>query len=159
MPSSGTSGAERVHQAHYGVYGARKVWMQLNREDIADPQAARAADLVNRKFNPTARTSCGWPTSPTSRPGRAGSTSRSWSMPTPADRRLAHRAQHDHRPRLDTAPRRQSAQEHRSQCLADVKPVGLSTSPIEPLTGERKNADTARVQYAARGPRLVGTVF
>jgi putative transposase len=74
---------ERVHQANYGVYGARKVWLQLNRENvdvarctverlmrqlglagarrgkrkrttIADPQAARAADLVNRKFNPTA---------------------------------------------------------------------------------------------------------
>jgi putative transposase len=73
---------ERVHQVNYGVYGARKVWMQLNREEIkvarctverlmrqlglagarrgkkkrttiADPQAARAEDLVNRKFNPT----------------------------------------------------------------------------------------------------------
>jgi putative transposase len=74
---------ERVHQANYGVYGARKVWMQLNREGtdvarctverlmrqlslvgarrgkkkrttIADPQAARAEDRVNRKFNPSA---------------------------------------------------------------------------------------------------------
>jgi putative transposase len=74
---------ERVHQANYGVYGARKVWLQLNRENIdvarctverlmhqlgltgarrgkkkrttiADPQAGRAAALVNRKFNPTA---------------------------------------------------------------------------------------------------------
>jgi putative transposase len=77
------SEVSRVHHANYGVYGARKVWLQLNREGtnvarctierlmrqlglagarrgkkkrttIADPQAARAADLVNRKFNPTA---------------------------------------------------------------------------------------------------------
>ena len=73
----------RVHQANYGVYGARKVWMTLAREDmvvarctverlmgelglsgarrgkkkrttIADPQAVRAGDLVGRKFNPQA---------------------------------------------------------------------------------------------------------
>jgi putative transposase len=73
----------RVHQANYGVYGARKVWLQLNREHIpiahctvrrlmreeglagahrgkkkrttiADPQALRAQDLVNRKFDPVA---------------------------------------------------------------------------------------------------------
>jgi len=25
----------RVHAAHYGVYGARKVWLQLNREGIS----------------------------------------------------------------------------------------------------------------------------
>jgi putative transposase len=69
----------RVHQDNYGVYGARKVWLQLNREGIpvarctverlmrelglagarrgkrrrttiADPAAARPADLVQRKF-------------------------------------------------------------------------------------------------------------
>lgn len=73
----------RVHQVNYGVYGARKVWLQLNRENIAiahctvrrlmaeqglagahrgkmkrttiaDPQALRAQDLVNRKFDPAA---------------------------------------------------------------------------------------------------------
>ena len=73
----------RVHQSNYSVYGARKVWLQLNRENIpiahctvrrlmaeqgltgahrgkkkrttiADPQAIRAGDLVQRKFNPTA---------------------------------------------------------------------------------------------------------
>ncbi len=73
----------RVHQTNYGVYGARKVWLQLNRENItiahctvrrlmreqglagahrgkrkrttiADPQAMRAQDLVNRKFDPVA---------------------------------------------------------------------------------------------------------
>jgi putative transposase len=73
----------RVHQMNYGVYGARKVWLQLNRENIpiahctvrrlmaeqglagahrgkkkrttiADPQALRAQDLVNRKFDPAA---------------------------------------------------------------------------------------------------------
>jgi putative transposase len=73
----------RVHAANYGVYGARKVWLALNREGIvvarctverlmselgltgalrgrtkrttiADPAAARPADLVNRRFGPPA---------------------------------------------------------------------------------------------------------
>jgi putative transposase len=73
----------RVHQDNYGVYGARKVWLQLNREGIAvarctverlmrelgltgarrgkprrttvpDPAAARPADLVRRRFTPPA---------------------------------------------------------------------------------------------------------
>jgi putative transposase len=72
----------RVHAANYGVYGPRKVWLQLNREGIEvarctverlmnvlglqgirrgkrwkttipDPAAARPADLVKRRFNPT----------------------------------------------------------------------------------------------------------
>jgi putative transposase len=71
----------RVHAANYGVYGARKVWLTLNREGvdvarctverlmtelclsgatrgkarkttIADPAAARPADLVQRRFGP-----------------------------------------------------------------------------------------------------------
>jgi putative transposase len=71
----------RVHQDNYGVYGARKVWLVLNREGISvarctverlmrelglrgvrrgatrrttigDPAAARPADLVNRQFTP-----------------------------------------------------------------------------------------------------------
>lgn len=73
----------RVHTANYGVYGARKVWLALNREGIpvarctverlmaelglagavrgkakkttiADPSAARPADLVQRRFGPPA---------------------------------------------------------------------------------------------------------
>jgi putative transposase len=73
----------RVHEQNYGVYGARKVWLQLNREGIpvarctverlmselglvgarrgrqvrttvSDAAAARPADLVERNFNPTA---------------------------------------------------------------------------------------------------------
>jgi putative transposase len=73
----------RVHAANYGVYGARKVWLALNREGIrvarctverlmaelgltgairgkarkttiADPTAARPADLVQRQFAPSA---------------------------------------------------------------------------------------------------------
>jgi putative transposase len=73
----------RVHAANYGVYGARKVWLALNREGIgvarctverlmaelglsgavrgkprrttiADPAAARPADLVQRQFGPPA---------------------------------------------------------------------------------------------------------
>jgi putative transposase len=72
-----------VHQDNYGVYGARKVWLALNREGIAvarctverlmrelglagarrgkrrrttvaDPAAARPADLVERKFSRSA---------------------------------------------------------------------------------------------------------
>ena len=71
----------RVHAANYGVYGARKVWLALNRDGIpvarctverlmrelglagarrgtrrrttiADPAAARPADLVQRRFSP-----------------------------------------------------------------------------------------------------------
>jgi putative transposase len=70
----------RVHQANYGVYGARKVWLALNRAGIGvarctverlmrelglegahrgrrrrttivDPAAARPADLVQRRFS------------------------------------------------------------------------------------------------------------
>ena len=73
----------RVHAANFGVYGARKVWWQLNREGIAvarctverlmrqlglawrgarkvkrttiaDPAASRPADLVQRRFAPLA---------------------------------------------------------------------------------------------------------
>ena len=71
----------RVHAENYGVYGPRKVWLQLNREGIevarctverlmgslglqgirrgkawkttiADPAAVRPLDLVQRRFNP-----------------------------------------------------------------------------------------------------------
>lgn len=73
----------RIHAANYGVYGARKVWLALNREGIevarctvarlmadlglrgavrgkaiattiADPGAVRPADLVGRRFGPVA---------------------------------------------------------------------------------------------------------
>jgi putative transposase len=73
----------RVHAGNFGVYGARKVWLQLNREHIpvarctverlmrtlglhgairgavrrttiADPAAERARDLVHRDFAPLA---------------------------------------------------------------------------------------------------------
>jgi putative transposase len=48
----------RVHAEHFGVYGARKVWRQLHREQIAaarcpDAAAARPADLVERDFSAT----------------------------------------------------------------------------------------------------------
>jgi len=74
---------DRVHAVNYGVYGARKVWLALNRAGIAvarctverlmtelgltgavrgkvkrttiaDPAAARPADLVQRRFAPPA---------------------------------------------------------------------------------------------------------
>jgi len=73
----------RVHRENFGVYGARKVWLQLNREGIAvarctverlmrelgltgavrgkvkkttiaDPEGRRAEDLVRRQFAPLA---------------------------------------------------------------------------------------------------------
>jgi putative transposase len=73
----------RVHRENYGVYGARKVWLALNREGVAvarctverlmaelglagarrgqrmrttraDGSVARPADLVERNFNPPA---------------------------------------------------------------------------------------------------------
>ncbi|MDE1675529.1 IS3 family transposase [Nocardia gipuzkoensis] len=73
----------RVHGENYGVYGARKVWLQLNREGITvarctverlmrrlglrgavrgrvkrttipDPAVGRPADLVQRRFGPSA---------------------------------------------------------------------------------------------------------
>jgi putative transposase len=72
-----------VHRDNYGVYGARKVWLELNREGtpvarctverlmrelglrdarrgkkvrttVPDPAAARPADLVRRQFSPPA---------------------------------------------------------------------------------------------------------
>jgi len=78
----------RVYRENYRVHGARKVWLQLNREGIvvarctverlmgelglagarrgrrvrtttADPAAARPADLVERNFNPPAP-NCTW---------------------------------------------------------------------------------------------------
>ena len=96
----------RVHEENYGVYGARKVWLALNREGIpvarctverlmrelglagarrgrrhrttiADAAAGRPADLVGASSTRPRRTAPGSPTSPTSRPGRAWSTSRS----------------------------------------------------------------------------------
>jgi putative transposase len=78
-----TTHIQRIHAANYGVYGARKVWLALNREGIpvarctverlmmqlgltgavrgktkrttiADPAAVRPADLVQRQFAPPA---------------------------------------------------------------------------------------------------------
>jgi hypothetical protein len=101
----------RVHAANFSVYGARKVWRQLNREGIAvarctvqrlmrelhlqgvrrgkakrttipDVQAARPADLVNRDFSAT-RPNQLWVADLTYvATGRGSSTPRSSSMPT-----------------------------------------------------------------------------
>ena len=78
----------RIWEQNYGVYGARKVWLALNREGIAvarctverlmrelglrgarrgrkvrttraDTTAGRPADLVGRQFSRLARTGCG----------------------------------------------------------------------------------------------------
>jgi putative transposase len=101
-----------VHAADYGVYGARKVWLALNREGIdvarctverlmrrlglrdvargttrrttiADQHAARPADLVQRRFHADRPNRLWSRTSPTCRPGPAWSTSRSSSTSTP----------------------------------------------------------------------------
>ncbi|AYF26695.1 hypothetical protein CSH63_04295 [Micromonospora tulbaghiae] len=103
----------RVHAANYGVYGARKVWLTLNREGI--PVARCTVERLMRQLGlrgvvrgktdaprsatntpcgrrtwcnagspPKRRTGCGSPTSPTCPPGLGWSTSRSSSTPTPA---------------------------------------------------------------------------
>ena len=84
-----------MHADNLEVYGADKVWTQLNREGervarctverlmrdlglsgarrgraykrttVADEKAHRPADLVERRFEPAPRTNSGWPTSPT----------------------------------------------------------------------------------------------
>jgi len=100
----------RVHADNYGVYGARKVWLTLNREGvpvarctverlmrqeglagavrgkvkrttIPDPTAERAGDngpgaWCAETSRHVPRTGYGSPTSPTSRPGAGGCTSR-----------------------------------------------------------------------------------
>jgi putative transposase len=103
----------RVDADNFGVSGARKVWNQLNREGITvarctvqrlmrelhlqgvrrgrfkrttipDEQAMRPADLVNRDFS-ASRPNQLWVADLTySRRGRASSTPRSSSTPTPA---------------------------------------------------------------------------
>ena len=97
----------RVHEQNFGVYGARKVWLQLNREGIpvarctverlmaelglvGARRGSRQADHDRRSRGGTGpwiwrcgtsgrwhRTGCGLPTSPTSRPGPGGCTWRS----------------------------------------------------------------------------------
>jgi len=39
----------RVHAAHYGVYGARKVWLQLNREGV--PVARCTVERLMRRLD------------------------------------------------------------------------------------------------------------
>ncbi len=54
---------KRVWDANYQVYGARKIWRQLQRDGIsvAIPAdlAERPADLVDRQFTAPAPTACG----------------------------------------------------------------------------------------------------
>ncbi len=102
----------RVHKENLGVYGARKVWWQLAREDvevarctverlmakdglkgavrgkklrttIPDGQSTRAPDLVDRDFKASARTGCGSPISRMCRRGRGRCMSRSRSTCSP----------------------------------------------------------------------------
>ena len=79
-----------MHEVNYGVYGAGKVWLALNREGIgvarctmerpmrelglegtrrrttvADLTAARPADLVQRRFSQARPDAAGSPISPT----------------------------------------------------------------------------------------------
>jgi transposase InsO family protein len=104
---------ERVWKENYRVYGARKVWLQLNREGIPAARCtverlmrdlglegarrgrrytAPRSRMLPRPGLPTwssggspqaGRTGSGSPTSPTSRRGRAPFTSRSSWTPTP----------------------------------------------------------------------------
>ena len=103
---------ERVWQVNLQVYGADKVWRQLNRESIAvarctverlirlwDCAVSAVARSYERRFRivpsrvqrtrsigssrPTVPINYGYPTSPMSRPGRAGFTSPSSSTCSP----------------------------------------------------------------------------
>jgi len=89
----------RVWEENFQVYGARKVWRQLNRDGIpvarctverlmrvmglrgvvrgrrcrttiGDPTAERPLDRVKRQFTATPRISCGWRISPRWRLGQ-----------------------------------------------------------------------------------------
>jgi putative transposase len=100
----------RVHAENYGVYGARKVWLALNREGIAvarctverlmaelaltgavrgktkrttiaDPTAARPADLVQRRFAPSAPNRL-WVADLKCRRRHLKSYADPWNMPT-----------------------------------------------------------------------------
>ena len=102
----------RVHEQNYGVYGARKVWLQLRREGIQVARCTverlmkadglrgvvRGAKIKTTKPDPgcpaagfggaavpgrSGRTSCGWSISPTSPPGSGLSMWRSASMCSP----------------------------------------------------------------------------
>jgi putative transposase len=104
---------KRVWEANYSVYGARKVWAELNRQGVVvarctverlmreaglrgllrdrsprttrpAPEAGRHTDLVERDFTRRVPTSCGSRTSPTCAPRRAGSTRRSCWTCSPA---------------------------------------------------------------------------
>jgi putative transposase len=95
-----------VRKDNFAVYGARKVWLALNREGIPvarctverlmrrlglvgarrgrkirtttpDAAAARPADLLQRRFDPCAPDRTWVADSPMSRPGRGWSTWRS----------------------------------------------------------------------------------
>jgi putative transposase len=100
----------RVHADNYGVYGARKVWLALNREGIAvarctverlmaelglsgatrgktrkttiaDPAAVRPADLVQRRFGPRAPNRL-WVADLKCRRRHFRSYADQWNMPT-----------------------------------------------------------------------------
>ena len=102
-----------VHEKNLGVYGVRKVWWQLQREDvkvarctverlmareglkgavrgkkrrttIPDGQSTRAPDLVDRDFKARPRTACGYRTSRMCRRGQGRCMSRSRSTCSPA---------------------------------------------------------------------------
>src|SRR3712207_6790788 len=93
----------RVHEANFGVYGARKVWRRLGREGVAvarctverlmrrmglrgavrgkeikttitDKATPCPADKVNRRSGRRARTPCGCRISPMSPPGKGSCT-------------------------------------------------------------------------------------
>ena len=77
----------RVHAGNYGVYGARKVWLQLNREGI--PVARCTVERLMRagrpgRRGPRARSSA--PRSPTRPPSGPGTWSRRDFAPAAPDR-------------------------------------------------------------------------
>lgn len=106
------SGSQEVYTSNYRVYGARKIWCELNRQEhavarctverlmrelgitgavrgrkvittITDQAAERAPDLSTATSSPVPPTAAGSPTSRTSPPGTGSSTSPSSWTPSP----------------------------------------------------------------------------
>ncbi len=109
-------GAPRVHaelRLAHGIKVGRKRVERLMRDaglsglvprkrgrtTIRVPGVRVADDLVERRFRPDAPTCCGSLTSPTSGPGRAGSTSPRWARLLAPDRGLVDGRPHAHRAR------------------------------------------------------------
>ena len=160
----------RVHHDNYGVYGARKVWLALNRQGIpvarctverlmkvlglegarrgrtvrttsSDPAAARPADLVERDFNP-ARPDRLWVADFTYCPTWSGFVYVAFVLDAyAAHPRLESRHQHAHRP----GPRRVGD--------GDLEPSASRRDRPDRLGRAHRRRQSIRVAALHRTPR------